>query len=351
MQNVSIQLVESLKERDDIELITIINETYHSRYVAFRIFFYLLKLLWLIPLYILKHKPDIILFSSMVTAATLPMVAFKSRVRRISITHGQDVTLSNSLFQWYIKFVFKKLDGVISVSEATKKACIARGMDPGKGVILPNGFGFSEATDFPDKMNARKLFTEKFGIDLKNKIMLLTVGRHVKRKGHVWFIENVFSKINSDVVYVIIGEGPETENIENVVNKKKYSEKIYLLGRQAEEILKCAYAAADLFIMPNIPVEGDMEGFGIVLLEANIAGVPAIATDLEGIKDVIIQGVNGYRVPPEEPGSFANQINRILSNGELEKISKTSRDFVKDRYNWNAVADRYVRYFKNILNK
>jgi phosphatidyl-myo-inositol dimannoside synthase len=71
-------------------------------------------------------------------------------------------------------------------------------------------------------------------------------------------------------------------------------------------MLNTCYAAADLFVMPNIPVEGDMEGFGIVLLEANRAGVPAVASDLEGIRDVIEPGENGYRVPHGNPINLPN---------------------------------------------
>ncbi|MDZ7682333.1 MAG: glycosyltransferase [Fodinibius sp.] len=149
--------------------------------------------------------------------------------------------------------------------------------------------------------------------------MLLTVGRKVKRKGHEWFIREVMPKLDREVVYVTVGDGPEFEHVQQAAEESAYSDRIFLLGRQPDEVLKQAYAAADLFVMPNIPVEGDMEGFGIVLLEANMARTPAVAADLEGIKDVISQGDNGYRVSTLEADQFAKRVQSMLSNG-LEQL-------------------------------
>ena len=79
-------------------------------------------------------------------------------------------------------------------------------------------------------------------------------------------------------------------------------------------MLKNAYSASDIFIMPNIPIPGDMEGFGIVLLEANLAGTPAVAADLEGIKDVIENGKNGYKIEVRDSKSFSNKIDTLTLN-------------------------------------
>ena len=115
-------------------------------------------------------------------------------------------------------------------------------------------------------------------------------------------------------------------------------------------LLKNAYASADLFIMPNISVDGDMEGFGIVLLEANIAKTPAIGSDIEGIKDVIKQGVNGYKIPPQKPELFVEQIDKLLNSNKLEKLSISSKEFVEKNFNWNAVSNSYVAYFDQIIS-
>jgi phosphatidylinositol alpha-1,6-mannosyltransferase len=184
----------------------------------------------------------------------------------VTINHGQDVTLPVKIYQWYLKFVFKQLDGVISVSSATRNASIKRGLDPNKGVVLPNGFDKLMKGELPSRETAVNFIEKEFIGNLEGKKILLTVGRQVKRKGHAWFIEDVLPKIKSDVLYLIVGSGPEFNNIQNVVEKSPIKEQIVMTGKLSKDLLNVCYAAADLFIMPNIPVPGDMEGFGIVLL-------------------------------------------------------------------------------------
>jgi phosphatidylinositol alpha-1,6-mannosyltransferase len=172
----------------------------------------------------------------------------------------------------------------------------------------------------------------------------------VERKGHEWFIREVLPKIDEQVVYVTIGDGPEFASIKSAAEESRHRDRIFLLGRQPDEVLKQAYAAADLFIMPNVPVEGDMEGFGIVLLEANMARTPAVAADLEGIKDVIAQGQNGYRVPARDANQFAEKVHKILSNN-LEPFSEKTRSYVLHQFSWKQVARQYIDFLQSVIDQ
>lgn len=346
MQNVSIQMIEALSKKEGVEIETIILHT-SWKWIGIKTFFFLVSLLWRVPKKIKNKKPDVVLFSSMVTASVLPFLPGKQTVPFVTINHGQDITLPFFLYQWYLPKVFKKLNGVISVSAATRQACIERGMDPKIGVALPNGFDSSKVKILPPKQEARKKLEDQFEIDLSDSKLLLTVGRQVKRKGHQWFIEEVFEKIKTDVVLLVIGDGPEHDLILQAKEKSFLKQKIIIAGRQPERILNAAYAAADLFVMPNIPVDGDMEGFGIVLLEANRAGVPAVASDLEGIKDVISQGINGYRVPHSNADLFAEKVDEVFNN-ELEELSEKAEEFVEKTFSWDSVVDRYLSFLKSM---
>lgn len=349
MQKVSMQLVDELEKRPDIEIHTIIMKAAWSM-IEVKAFFFLLTLLKRIPAAVKRLEPDVILFSSMVTASISPLLRNRVDVPMVTINHGQDVTLPVKLYQRYLPKVFNSLDGVISVSSATRQQCIERGMGSKKGIALPNGFDLESMERLPEKSAARKEMEQLFNIDLEDKFLLLSVGRQVKRKGHQWFVETVFERIQSDVIYLLIGDGPEHENIGKAVERIRNGGEIILAGKQPDKILSAAYAAADLFIMPNIPVEGDMEGFGIVLLEANRAAVPAVASDLEGIKDVIEQGVNGYRVPHSKPEKFADKIDFVLKN-ELNELSEHSLSYVKESFSWQHVAEKYVSYLQTVIER
>lgn len=348
MQRVSMQLVRELKAREDIEIKTVIQ---HAPWkgIEFKTTFFLIGLIYKLPRMVEEFRPDVILFSSMVTASLAKFTRKKIDVPMVTINHGQDVKMPVGIYQNFVPKVFEALDGVISVSRATRDECIKRGMKPEKGVALPNGFDMSDFQESPDKDQARRQIEKAFGIDLSSTKLLLTVGRQVKRKGHEWFIKEVLSKINSDVKYLVIGDGPEHEQLKKVVDESPVGNKVLLAGKQPDDVLKDAYAAADIFIMPNIPIPGDMEGFGIVLLEANLAGTPAVAADLEGIKDVITNGENGYKVEVRNSDVFAERIDHVLTQ-ELTDLSTSSRNFVLENFTWNHVAQQYIYYLKQVVD-
>ncbi|NGP77150.1 glycosyltransferase family 4 protein [Balneolaceae bacterium YR4-1] len=348
MQRVSMQMI---KEMEKKESVTVIKETVNvSGNVGLKTFAFLVKQLFELPRKARESGADVILFSSMVTASLSYLIDSRVSIPMVTINHGRDVTLPVTIYQWFVPRIFAHLDGVISVSRATREECIKRGMEPEQGVALPNGFDLDKLENFPDKQTSRTDLNRQFQIPFEGKFALLTVGRQVKRKGHEWFIRNVLPRIESKVVYMVVGDGPEFENVKRAVADSGQQDKVFLLGRQPDEILKEAYSASDLFVMPNIPVEGDMEGFGIVLLEANMARTPAVAADLEGIKDVITNGENGYRIPALEPELFAQKVDEVL-RGDLTVFSENTRNFVKKKFSWQTVTEEYLNYLEKVIDE
>ncbi|MEX2602696.1 MAG: glycosyltransferase family 4 protein [Gracilimonas sp.] len=347
MQRVSMQLVRELQIRPDIEIMTVIQQAPWNG-IKWRTALFLIRMKFKLPQIVKEFNPDVILFSSMVTGGLALLAGKNIDTPMVTINHGRDVKMPNGFYQNLVPKVFNALHGVISVSEATRAECIKRGMHPDKGIALPNGFHEMDFETGIAKDKSREIIEEKFDVNLSGKGLLLTVGRQVKRKGHDWFIREVLPKINSEIYYLIVGDGPEHERLNGVVSNSPNTHKIILAGRQPDELLKHAYAAADIFIMPNIPVSGDMEGFGIVLLEANLASTFAIASDLEGIKDVIKDGVNGFKIPVHDSKTFARKINEVLASNPGE-FGKQSSKYVKEFFSWNSVADRYISYLKEII--
>jgi phosphatidylinositol alpha-1,6-mannosyltransferase len=347
MQRVNLQLVAELNRRPDVSLHEIVLRTSANGMIP-RTVLFLSRMAISLPGIIKEIKPDAVLFSSMVTASLACFIRARIEVPLITVNHGHDVTLDFPPYQAFLPHVFHSLDGVISVSRATRLASIQRGMDAWKGAGLCNGVDVSMVDSLPEREVARTHIQQKLNFNIGDKPLLLTAGRLIKRKGHEWFIRNVLPRIRTDVEYIVIGQGPEYENIVRAVMQTGMEQRIRLPGKQPEETLRAAYAAADLFVMPNIKVPGDMEGFGVVLLEANMAGTPAIASDLEGIKDVIAQGVNGYRVPHGEGRTFARQIDEVLQS-DLAPLRKSCREYVKTNFSWERIAERYLAFIEHTI--
>lgn len=301
-----------------------------------------------------REEIDVVLFSSMVTATlAVPLQGLFRRhgVRTAAITHGLDVTTPFPPYQWFVPHVFDALDAVFPVSRATAQACRDRGAAPEQVHVIPNGIDANRFTP-PDSRAAgrRALKADRNGASLPSDTLLLcSVGRQVKRKGTAWFIDQVMPRLPSDVHYWIAGDGPQDDAIRAAIARHDLDDRVRPLGRIPNDALARLYRGADLFVMPNIPVEDDLEGFGIVLLEAGQCGTPAVAAQLDGIQDVITDGVNGHLVPPESPNAFADAILQYRNApAALRGAAQRAATHTTATFSWASVADLYVSALRTL---
>jgi phosphatidylinositol alpha-1,6-mannosyltransferase len=294
MQRVSVELLSALQKNEEVKVIPWTMNAKYKRMGPPTVLFWL-KTIFLLPVLNKIYKPDVILHLSMVTATMTPIAKlFVRNVPMITINHGHDVTMPSPWYQFFVlPLTFRNLDGVISVSKATSYASVKRGLDINKAHVISNGIDLERFELVNSKKKAREILADLFGILIdKDTKILLTVGRQVKRKGHVYFLENIFPKVDKNAIYIAIGGGREHEKILKFRETHPEKDRMYILGRQPDSVVKLALRAADIFVMPNIPVLNDMEGFGVVILEANASETPVIASDLEGMKDVIKNKTN-----------------------------------------------------------
>ncbi|MEF8797115.1 MAG: glycosyltransferase family 4 protein [Salinivenus sp.] len=293
------------------------------------------------------RRDDVLLFSSMVTASlAVPLQGLLRRhgVRTAAIVHGLDVTTPFGPYQWFVPKVFAALDAVFPVSRATARACRTRGAAPEKLHVIPNGIDPDRFAPPPDRAAGRAALADGLGTPPPSDALLLCgVGRQVERKGTAWFVDRVMPRLPSDVHYWIAGDGPQDEAIQAAIDRHDLGPRVRHLGRISDANLARLYRGADLFVMPNVPVEDDMEGFGIVLLEAAQCGTPAIAARIDGIQDVITEGVNGHLVEPQAPAAFVEAIRPYRQAPDaLADAAARAAEYTTATFGWDSVADLYV---------
>ena len=356
MQRVSLKLHEALQERSEPPHVESILLRSSWRWTPYKVPFFLGKVAWRIRQAVLREEADVVLFSSMVTASlAVPLRGFFERhdVTVATIAHGLDVTLKARPYQWFVPRVFDALDAVLPVSRATGDACIARGMPEEQVHVVPNGIDLDRYAPPQSKPEMRAILKEALGstaAPLPDDAMLLcSVGRHVKRKGFAWFVEHVMPTLPDNVHYWIAGDGPESEAVQRTINRNDLNDRVRRLGRISNSDLARLYRGSDLFVMPNIPIEGDMEGFGVVMLEAGQCGCPSIAARLEGIQDVITEGENGHLVTSQNPKAFREAILQYHQAPErLRKASTRAVRHTEASFGWSAVAEQYVNVLRSI---
>jgi phosphatidylinositol alpha-1,6-mannosyltransferase len=121
-------------------------------------------------------------------------------------------------------------------------------------------------------------------------------------------------------------------------------DKIIIINQTTDAERDQWYNASDIFIMPSRNINGDFEGFGIVYLEANLAGKPVIAGRSGGVGDAVIDGLNGLMVDPENVNDIREKIIKLALNPELRhKLGEQGRRRVIEEFNWKKQVNKIYK--------
>ena len=294
-----------------------------------------------------RHRADAVLFSAMVTAPIAP--ALRPRMRRVALTaiaHGRDVTLPVAIHQLWLRPAFWSLDAVLSVSRATAAACEARGLAPSRSVVCPNGVDPDAIAPPSDRAAARAALYDRLGIPGEAAVVL-AVGRQVARKGSAWFASEVLPRLPSHAHFVVVGEGPEHKAISRAAAEAGVGERVHQLGLVDDATLAAARHSADVFVMPNRPVPGDLEGFGVVALEAALSGLYTVAAGIEGICDAVVEPESGRLVPSGDADAWTDVLGRFLADPEAGRAAGAgARDHVLGRFTWDRVVACHLGHIR-----
>ena len=171
--------------------------------------------------------------------------------------------------------------------------------------------------------------------------VVLTVGRLQRRKGQDQLIRALprIRKTVPDVLYVIVGDGDDREYLEQLIVKHDVADHVQMLGEIDDERMIPCYQQCDLFALPNRDVDGDFEGFGMVLLEAQACGRPVLAGDSGGTAETMRVGETGRIVPCEHSDPLADAVVELLGDAELrQQMGRAARDWVAERFGWESLS-------------
>jgi len=290
-------------------------------------------------LFIFKYKSADIILGDALLSIFIPILKLFGKNKIMVIAHGLDITYNRFFYQQIVIPNLKRANIVVSISNATKKELIKRGISETQVNVIPVGINISNYQKEINLKLVKNELAKKINLNLSNKKLLLTVGRLVERKGHAWFINQVMPLLDDDFIYLIIGEGEQRKNIEELIAHKKLQKRVFLLGKVNENYKIELLRLADVFIMPNIEVKNDPEGFGIVALEAAAAGLPIIATKLEGIKDSIANNLSGYLIKYINADIFVKKIIKAIKNKKL----KNSSIKYAYQFSWDLIINNYLK--------
>lgn len=305
MQLLASQLHAALREHGDSRLVALGRSQRH--------------LCWFLPwaatrvtgLVLTRRARRVVCGDPVMLLALLPVILLL-RVPTAVIVHGLDLTWSARGYQRVLEWVLRRVDRVVAISDATKEVALGLGIGEERLRVLNPGLPMP-AADHNRSERTRTGLLEQLDLH-SDAFILVTVGRLVARKGVGWFIRHVMPTLPTEAVYVVVGAGPELETIRSDVRKAGLEDRVRLLGRVDPETRDRLLTTADVFVMPNVPVPDDMEGFGLVAVEAAMAGCLVVASRLEGIRDAVTEGATGYLCTPGKPEEFIDRIKELMAD-------------------------------------
>ncbi|MDY2882250.1 MAG: glycosyltransferase family 4 protein [Romboutsia timonensis] len=261
---------------------------------------------------------------------------FLSRFMKFKLIHTQHLCIEDKVK--FTKFALGNIP-IITVSDGAKKNLITKyGLD---------GKNITTIYNTVETKNSNYTIDDKL-IELKNNgnFIVSQISRLVDYKGVLDFVEiaNKVCKIEKNIKFVLIGSGPERDNIIKLIRKYNLDDNVFLLGNKDNIINQLKYI--DLVLLCSY-----IEGLPLVPLEAFSQGIPVIGTNIGGTNEEIIDNVNGFLVEKRDVDTFAKKIIELYRNKEVYiKQKENSIAIFNSKFNKKMYIDNHKKYYNNIQN-
>lgn len=262
---------------------------------------------------------------SLWNVATLTLIR---NVKTIAVIHGSEVNFKPFLLRKSIEAALNRMNHVVAVSNYTKTLVKHLNLEVS---VIPNGINFKEWNLIKDERTK-----------LKGYPTLTTVGRVSSRKGQLLVIKQLPKLLQyfPNIHYHCIGIPTEAKVFMKIANQLGVASHVTFHGSVEFLKMKQALSDSDIFVMLSTQSKtGDVEGFGIAILEANALGIPSIGSLGCGIEDAINNNYSGVLVPPENTEAFKKAITMLLDDK-----SKFKQQAVKwaQAHDWSIIVKNYM---------
>jgi glycosyltransferase involved in cell wall biosynthesis len=227
-------------------------------------------------------------------------------------------------------------DGFIAVSDDVAGA-VARTYRPPRSRLftIPNGVDVERFGGHGQREAARA------GLEVApGARVIVVVAKLYAQKGHSVLLEALASTpLRPDDVVLVVGDGPERESLEQLAKQRDLAA-VQFLGNRPD--VPDVLAASDLFVLPSL-----WEGLPMALLEGMATGLPVIATDVAGSRQVVVPGESGILVPPGDPHALASAMSHLLENDtERDRLGRAARERVEAEFSAARQAMRHAEAYE-----
>ncbi|MSR65684.1 MAG: glycosyltransferase [Verrucomicrobiae bacterium] len=289
---------------------------------------------------LLRDEKSDILHTHLIQADLLGFFAARrARVPAIiSTKHNTNYFHSHALWLPRVDaFVNRRVTRIIAVSAAVKKHYIEQQQLPAEKIeVIRNGI------DLGRFRNAQPIDKTTLGLKPADKLVVCVASLKVK-KGHSVLLQawpHVVAK-HRNACLALVGDGPLRDELKRAASPLPFDGTVHFLGNRSD--VPAILAAADVFVLPSL-----WEGFGIAVVEAMAAGVPVVASRVDGVCEIIRDRQDGVLVPPSEPDKLAQAIVELLSDGEWAKQLVDSAHKRAEEFSIQATVERLQALYESV---
>ncbi len=270
------------------------------------------------------------------------------RIPYVMIGHGSEAFEKNKIRFIFLKIFYRFSNLVLVNSTYTLHQFQAHRIVNKNLHLIP--LGGDDTLFDPKRINNNKL---RDILDIGNKFVILTVGTLSERKNHSAVISalKILNDEYHNLHYVIVGTGPLAQKLKNIIKNLDLEMHVTLVGYVPDYELPYYYDLADLFILNSIiDGKGDVEGFGIVLIEANLMSKPVIGTKGSGMEDAIVEGKSGFIIEANNPVETAAAIKKFYSDQSLcRQMGEFGRERALKNFTWYNTAQKVLEKLFDIV--
>lgn len=287
-----------------------------------------------------RFGPDVVIGSGGRVLWLAAARCWADRVPWIAVVHGTELggpVASARL----TRFAIERADAVVAVSEFTRRRLVDVGVRGGdRALVITNG---ADSARFGVDLAAGDRFREQHG--LGDRPVVLTVGNVSERKGQQAVVRALVHLVDRvpSVRYVVVGRGQEAASLRALAERLGVAEHLVMTGQVPAEDLRGAYNAGDVFAMTSVNTDaGDVEGFGIAVLEAALCATPSVVSSGTGAEETVVDGTTGIVCRADDPRDVADALVRLLDQPvERDRMGRLARERALASGTWAHRVDRY----------
>lgn len=303
-----------------------------------------------VPALCARFRFDAVLHAQWNTAHSGLLARALRLTRRVFVAaHGRELMIdlightgANRRFR---RFVLPRADRVFPVSRYTGQLVAENQVASDRIAVINNGV---------DAQNFRPVdgssWRQRWGVG--DDPVVLTLARLVRRKGIDTMLRALPSVLKAvpNAHYVVAGTGYDRERLARIVGELAIGPRVSFIGHVEDQSLPALFSAADVFAMPARSTRPDVEGFGLVFLEANACETPTLAMADGGVTDAIEHGITGLLVPPGDVGALARALVRLLGDrAQARRLGQQGRARILQSKTWDHVADAMLAQMRQAM--